>query len=394
MDRLEAERPRRDLFFLSDHFIHLGTCRMSLPPAKWSAMATVRHAMAAKVQTPVRNLVLATAWAQRNPGARERYRAALAESKAIVHSVCTEDGWQCTLLQHAAPCGATAEPVMLVPGLGWNEKTLHAQNDRSIVRFLQQNGHDVFVLAHRSSAFAVPPAHRQGFNFDDIVHHDVPAALERIKTLSSAKRVHWIGHGFGGQLLIGHLANDGGCDIASGTLIGTATRFQPLRATARRAAVVAKWLPSHWRIPLQQVQEVLMAASRPSHLVPVTRRIEGPIARGLMSEGIEDLAVGVLQQVAKWHEVGSLVSFDNRFDYSAAMCGKRVPIFTIAATNDPLCQPADAHAIIDSIAKGFGKRLTLPAGWAHLDPVAGADAARVVFPQIGAWTKQHNERCW
>ena len=137
-----------------------------------------------------------------------------------------------------------------------------------------------------------------------------------------------------------------------------------------------------------------MAASRPGHLVPITRRIEGPIARGLLTEGIEDLAIGVLQQVATWHEVGSVVSHDNRFDYAAAMTGKKVPLLTIAAPDGPLCKPEHAHAITNVLAEGAGRNLTLPSGWAHLDPLAGADAARVVFPHIAAWTNEHNQRCW
>ena len=367
---------------------------MSLPPAKWSSMATARQLIASKLDTPVRDLVLATTWAQRNPGVRERFRAELATNNATFHVVGTEDGWQCGLFHHPAPCHGTGEPIILVPGLGWNEKTFHAQHDRSIVRFLQARGHELFILAHRSSAFATPPANARGFNFDDIVAHDVPAALQKIKAISGAKRIHWVGHGIGGQLLIGHLANDGDVDIASGTLISAATCFQPLHATAKRAAAVARWMPAHWRIPLQQVQRILMAASRPAHLVPITRRIEGPLARGLMTEGVEDLAIGVLRQVAAWHEVGSLVSHDNRFDYVEALAGRNVPLFTIAAPDDPLCQPEHAHAILETIAEGVGKKLTLPDGWAHLDPLAGADAARVVFPQIASWTHEHNLRCW
>ena len=142
---------------------------MSLPPAKWSAQASLQHTLLGRAHRPLRNLLLATAWSSRNPHARERFRTELNDSARVPIWYTTADGWQAPLLHLPAAPGGSCEPVVLAPGLGFNEKTLDANTDRSLARFLQAAGFDVFILTHRASRLAVPPPHQQGFNFDDIV---------------------------------------------------------------------------------------------------------------------------------------------------------------------------------------------------------------------------------
>ena len=197
---------------------------MSLPPAKWSAKTSIQHTIAAKLHRPVRNLVLATAWASRNPDARERFRTDLIQSPFQPVWYHTDDGWQAPLFHLPAPAGASGEPVLLAPGLGFNERTLDAQVGRSVAKYLHTQGFDVFVLAHRGSRSAVPPSGASGFNFDDIVAHDVPAAIAKVKEISGAQRIHWVGHGLGGQLLVGHVGHDGHRDIASAVNLSAAAQ--------------------------------------------------------------------------------------------------------------------------------------------------------------------------
>ena len=338
--------------------------------------------------------MLSTAWAKHNPHARERFRTELRGGQAVPLWYRTEDGWQAPLFHLPAVAGGTREPVVLAPSLGFNEKTLDVDRDRSLARFLQAMGFDVFMLCHRASQNAVPPSARRSFNFDDMVAHDVPAAIQVIKRQTGACRVHWVGHGLGGQLLIGHLAHDGDGDIASAVTIGAPVSFAPLRAHARRAAAVARWLPAHWKIPTQEIQDILTAATKPRHLVHFTRRIEGPLARTILIDGTEELAIGLMQQIALWHERGSLTTHDDRFDYTAALTDRKVHLFSIAAPDDSFCPPDHSHQAVKNLADGFGESWTLDHGWSHLDPIAGADAQRTVFPRIQRWLSKYNDRCW
>jgi len=367
---------------------------MSLPPAKWSARAALQQTVVERIERPVWNLVLSTAWASRNQGVRERFRTELSPSPLVPVWYQTEDGWRAPLWRYPARPGASGEPVILSTGLGLNPRSLDLQEDRSLVRSLHDQGFDVFVLTHRGSTDAVSPGGVQDFDFDDMVSHDVPAAIKVVRDVTGAQRVHWVGHGLGGQLVLGHLAQDGQQDIAGAVSLCAPVVFSPLHATARRVAAVAHWLPAHWHVPIRQIQEILTVASRPTDLVHLTQRIEGPIARSLLLDGMENLPIGLIKQVAKWHEVGSMVNRNNRFDYTAAVAGRSIRLLSIAAPDDPFCAPEQAHVATEQLAGDFGESWTLDKGWGHLDPIAGADAARVVHPRISEWLHQHRTRCW
>ena len=347
-----------------------------------------------RVQRPLWNAVLAAAWGARNAAAKERFRTEIRGSALTPHFYQTADGWRAPLWHLPARPGSTGEPVILSTGIALNHRTLDLHQDRSLVRHLHAEGFDVFVLNHRGDECSEPPHDHAAFDFDDIVAHDVPAAIAEVKTISGAERVHWIGHGLGGQLLVAHLANDGDRDIASAVNICSAATFQPMKATARRIAHVAQLMPKHWRIPIRKIQDILTAASRPQDLVVLSRRIEGPMMRSLMIEGTQDLGIGLVQQMAKWTEVGHLCNRDNRFDYTAGLHGRKVHLLAIAAPDDPMCPLPAAKAAIDQLAEGHGEWWPLEAGWGHLDPIAGADAPRVIFPKVSSWLDIHRNRCW
>jgi predicted alpha/beta hydrolase len=367
---------------------------MSLPPAKWSARVALQQTVQQRIERPVWNLVLSTAWSSRNHGVRERFRTELSASPLEPIWYQTEDGWRAPIWRYPAKPGSSGEPVILATGMGLNPRSLDLDEGRSLVRSLHTQGFDVFVLTHRGSAEAVPPGVAPDFDFDDVVTHDVSAAIRTVRETTGAHRVHWVGHGLGGQLLLGHLAHDGHRDIAAGVTLCAPASFDRLHATVRRIAAVARWVPSHWHIPVRQIQDILTAASRPADLVHVTRRIEGPIARSLLIDGTENLPIGLIKQIARWHEVGSLVNRNNRFDYTAALEGRSVHLMSIAAPDDPFCSPKQAHTAVKALAPGFGESWTLDRGWSHLDPIAGADAARIVHPRIAEWLQQHHDRCW
>jgi predicted alpha/beta hydrolase len=368
--------------------------KVSLPPAHWNAAQAIQSMALERVQRPIWNAVLAAAWGARNAGARERFRTEVRGCTLTPHFYETEDGWRSPLWRLPPQPGSTGEPVILSTGIALNHRSLDLHEDRSLIRHLHEQGYDVFVLNHRGDDHSEAPTGTAGFDFDDIVLHDVPAAIAHVKTISGAHRIHWIGHGLGGQLLVAHLSNDGDRDIASAVNICSPVTFEPMKATARRIARVAQLMPKHWRVPIRKIQDILTAASRPQDLVVLSRRIEGPMMRSLMLEGTQDLGIGLVQQMSKWTEVGHLCDRDNRFDYTAGIKNRKVNLLAIASPDDPTCPLPAAKAAINALADGYGEWLPLEAGWGHLDPIAGADAPRVIFPKISTWLDIHRKHCW
>ncbi len=372
---------------------------MSLPPVKW---AEVQNGGSTRIisRAPQRSrnvvgeLAAAMLWGSRNGGAKERFRKPLSRSELKTIDYRTADGWSLQLHRCLPMPGSTGEPVILSSSAHLRPSSMDAFPDRSLVRTLHAAGYDVYLFHHRGSAGAVPPQGIASFDFDDMVAHDVPAAIDLVGNISGAKRVHWIGHGLGGQLVVGHLAQGAPGRIASAVTIGSAVRFPRLGSTARRAAAVAKALPAHWQLPLRKVQSLLTVASRSTDLNSIGVRIEGPHARSILMECGNDLALGLAQQIARWHEVGHLVDRHNRFDYLAGLASVTTPILAIASSGDGICPPESSRPIVGATACKENEWWELGPSWGHLDFIAGPDAARTVYPRILSWMDRTRTNCW
>ena len=366
--------------------------RVSLPPAKWEEAHSLPSTALKPSRSHAVNLVLSMLWGTRNDGIREPFTATLDSTMLGSGWTQTEDGWSLPLWRAPAPADGSGEPVILAPDLGLNALCFDLSSDRSLVRNLHANGFDVYVFCHRGHADAVPPRHNPRIDFDAIVSHDVPAAIATVKAQSGAERVHWVGHGFGGQCLIGHMANDGDRDLSSSVLMSAPVRFPKLSTSARRAAAVAQSLPSTWQLPIDKVQRLLTVGSRHIDLSSRTQRIEGPIARALLMDGGAPLALGLVHQMAEWHATGNLVDGSNRFDYLAGIQGRKTPTLVIASPDDRRCRPEQAKPAADALTDS--EWWCLDPGWGHLDLLAGADATRTIFPRLTEWLCNSREACW
>ena len=135
-----------------------------------------------------------------------------------------------------------------------------------------------------------------------------------------------------------------------------------------------------------------MVSGRHVDLSSRTKRIEGPLARALLMDGAAPLAVGLVQQMSEWHTTGQLVDKHNRFDYLAGIKGKKTPMLVIASPDDQRCEPTQAKPAANALK--HSDWWCLSEGWGHLDILAGADAARSIYPRLTEWLKKGREACW
>jgi predicted alpha/beta hydrolase len=306
------------------------------------------------------------------------------------------DGWEAPLWRYPPLPGASGEPVLLLHDLAANVVTFDLVLGLSLARALQGAGFDVYLMEHRGDRHAVPPDDPAGagFDFDDIVVGDVPAAIERVRSLTGAERVLWVGHSLGGQLLYAHLALGGAAEVAAGAALCAAVQFEPPKSHARLAAMVARLLPSEWIVPTRALSQVLApfgGSELSNRLSPDT---DGPVRRGLQLHGMEDTPVGLLRQMSRWLSSGSLCDRHDRLDYLAALEGSPVPLFVLAAEGDTVCPPSAAEPAVAQFQADRRVWRVLGPEWGHQDPLVGRQAAAVVFPELIAFLDAHRGRCW
>ncbi len=308
----------------------------------------------------------------------------------------TDDGWRCFLHRCPPAPGARGEPVILAHGLSLNRRSLDYGPTCSALLSLRAAGFDTYLLEHRADRSALPPRRPRPFDADSIAARDLPAAIEAVLAHSGYRRLAWIGHGLGGQLLYMHLAMDPHAPIFAAACLGSAVRFRAPRSTARSAELVARLLPSRSGLPGRQVLRLLSPfATSTAHWTrgATNGETRGPLLRGLMNHAGSDLHGGMVRQVARWISSGALCDRHDRLDYLEALAGHPLPLLAVASPGDAICPPQAASPVLRAMGGGSDKRLLVTeSACGHLDLLCGEDTGKQVWPAVTDWLDRYRQR--
>jgi polyhydroxyalkanoate synthase subunit PhaC len=332
--------------------------------------------------------------------------AAVADER---HFATTDDGWRLALHRYkpAAGSSARAYPVILCHGLAANRFGFDLAPEVSLARRLAALGFDVFALELRGHGDSDPASlrgpRRWGWSFDDYLRRDMPAAIDRVRALTGAPLVHWVGHSMGGILLYAYLASTGGSGLASGTAIGSSLDYSASASGFHRTLrlrALGRYLPA---IPLGRVIRLgapLMGRYGTSlerfNLWP--ENVEGHFIRALHTSGFHTVSTPVLLQLATAFEAGGMRSWDGTRRYLDDLRAARLttPVLVMGADRDEQCPPSAIELTYDAL--GGPKRLALfglahghLSHYGHFDLIIGRHAAREVWPSLEEWLLQHDQ---
>ncbi len=315
----------------------------------------------------------------------------------------TDDGWNIAMHFHRPRYPRPgAYPVILCHGIAVNKFGVDMDRGHSLAYFLKQNGYPVFVLSLRGvgkSYHSYKGGYRD-FGFDDFVKFDAPAVVARVRELTGATKVNWVGHsmgamiayGFLGRQMQGHediaglvsIAGPGKLDHAHTTLWGALSRHPWMNDVLdlKFGAQVVSPLSGRFVTPIEE-------------LVYNKEIVSGDVIRKLMKNGIENISGGLALQFAEWIKTGRMVSKDGTFDYREGYRKINVPTLFIAGARDHIA-PAEslhyAYKRLGSKIKSFrlmGREDQVPYDYCHTGLVLADRAIVDVFPVVLDWLNRH-----
>ena len=314
----------------------------------------------------------------------------------------TEDGWRLAL-RHYPPRKPLegALPVVLCPGFGLSATLFDLMEEVSLARFLQEHGHDVWLLDMRGRGHADRPRlwgrRRRTWSFDDFVDFDVPAALEEVCRLSGASKVQWIGFSAGALTLMASRTEQINRRLAS--LVGLAAcasfkRQRQLLGPWRTRAMSIIWTPTASRLLAFLVGRL---TPPPFRALINPDNVDGPVFRRALINGLVRMSPRELVQYSRWVELDLFDSQDQGLDYRKNLPRLTVPTLLVSGPRDALCPGAAVEATLE-LMTGLGEGRALMASrqagmscnYGHLDLLLGRNARRDIFPHLLAWLDSHS----
>lgn len=307
------------------------------------------------------------------------------------HRVPTGDGWPITLHEYGDR-GDPRVPVLLCHGSCSNHRIYDLGGGFGLAPHLSRDGRRVFCVDLRGRGDSFPSERTKalvlrGWTMDDLLLHDLPAAIAYVLGATGAEQLDYVGHSMGGLLILAHLSATGDARVRRVVSVGSSD-FGSMEE--------ARTDPSVRQVDLSKV---LAPAFLTLPIVPV-----GPFARGLSR--VQGLVPDALpnpgwntanvepEHMARYLREG-LVSVSSRkfrvfrgLPERDALSRYHHPTFWLAGKKDGLIEPRVVKRCHDRAASRekryqlYARSAGYRADYGHSDLLIGRYAPLEVFPEI------------
>ena len=308
----------------------------------------------------------------------------------------TQDDWNIAMHLHNPDAPQKGRyPVILAHGIASNKYSVDMDRNLSLAYFLKQKGYTVFVLSLRGAGKSYHNSRYRykDFSFDDIVEYDVPAVIQRVRDLTGAPKINWVGHSMGAMIAQGFLGRRlaGHEEIASFVSLGGLGRVDHLRHSWWSAFSRYSHLKRFFnlRFGARLAAPFLAQIYTPLHgIIYNKENLHKKTVKHLLKDTVEDIAQGLGSQFSSWIQNGKESTLDGSFDYRQGLENIHLPALFIAGLDDKMAIPECvrfAYEKVSSREKKFvllSKENNFSTDYCHMGLVLGKEAPRELYPLV------------
>lgn len=316
------------------------------------------------------------------------------------HYFQTQDGWTLAIHRYKQPNKKFLEPIILCHGLGANRFNLDLE-ELSLARYLRDRGFETFVAELRGVGYSAKKSARArnkyNYGFDDYVDKDAPAIINKVLSITKAKRAIWIGHSMGGMIAYVAFAKpEVASKLACAVAIASPASFIHLKLVKKLFPKLKGLLAPFGVLHINVIHRIWLPfiSFFPEPLSKALYRRENMSIKILKQAGaklVTPLSRRLIFQFANWAVTGEFK--DGERDYTKEIEANHTPFLLLASTADLLAPPHSVKLAYEKLASKdktyicFG---TEPGSikYGHGDIVISERAKNEVYPIIAEWIEQ------
>lgn len=325
----------------------------------------------------------AALWRLLHPADREPYTESPPPPPARRLYYTTPDGWSAPLFRLEPRSDAPGEPVVVVHGLGFGPDAFRYGGDHLAGRLVEA-GLAPFLATVRTSREALPGPER-AVRVEDVVAHDLPAALDAVAEATGFPRVHLVAHGLAGVLALAAAARRPDA-LASVSVLGAPLWFKDGGSSARWSHRLVQLLPADADVPVRALLRV--GAWLDPELFGLAAHTPPPRMRGAARCASEDVGAPWVQTLARWWRDGRPTLHDGLVDVTATLRDADVPLLVVTAHEDAVCPPEAGEAAVGAWGSDDTAARRISGG--HLDLVWSGEAGA----EVVGWLSERRRAAW
>lgn len=263
-------------------------------------------------------------------------------------------------------------PVFMLHGSIENGRIFYSKSGKGFAPFLARHGYDVFVADMQGRGLSTPPISRASkYGQVDVIKTDIPAFLNKIKSIKGDVPMHWVSHSWGGVLLLAHMGRFNP-KVLSAVHFGSKRRL-----TARNKDFYTNVL-FYW-----------------GFLGYLSVYLKGYLPAKAFKMGSDNEPKQHFLQIDKWiRKHSKWVDNVDGFNYAEALQNKQLPkqLFVAAKADTVLGNPKDVKLLMNETGKNqpndylfLSKENGNKHDYDHNNMLSHKDAPTDHFPSILAW---------